>query len=83
MSHRVLTAHVPSALAKEVDSLAARLDRPRGWVMKEALEQYLAIERTRHELTLEGLADVDAGRTEPHENIRRWADGLVGRKKGR
>lgn len=81
MSHRVLTAHVPSALAKEVDALADRLDRPRGWIMKAALEQYLALERARHELTLEALADVDEGRTEPHEDIRRWADSLPGRRR--
>lgn len=63
MTHRVVTAHVPSALAKEVDALATRLDRPRGWIMKAALEQYLALEKTRHELTLEALAEVDAGQT--------------------
>lgn len=76
MTHRVVTAHVPLALAKEVDALAERLDRPRGWVMKAALEQYLALEQSRHELTLEGLADVDAGRTDAHEEVRRWAEGL-------
>ena len=81
MSHRVVTAHVPSALAKEVDALAARLDRPRGWVMKAALEQYIALERTRHEMTLEALVEVDAGQTEPHEDVRRWAQGLTSRRR--
>jgi predicted transcriptional regulator len=80
MSHRVLTAHVPIALAKEVDAIAERLDRPRGWIMKAALEQYVALEQSRHELTLEALADVDSGRTEPHEDVRRWASGLKGRR---
>jgi predicted transcriptional regulator len=27
-----MTAHVPLALAKKVDQLAARLERPRGWI---------------------------------------------------
>jgi predicted transcriptional regulator len=76
MNHRVLTTHVPSALAKEVDSVAERLDRPRGWILKTALEQYLALERARHELTLEALAEVDAGETEPHEEVARWAANL-------
>lgn len=76
MSHRVLTAHVPSALAKEVDAVAERLDRPRGWIMKAALEQYLALERTRHEMTLEALAEVDAGQTDTHEEVVRWAANL-------
>lgn len=73
MSHRVLTTHVPSALAREVDAVAARLDRPRGWIMKAALEQFLALERTRHQLTLEALAEVDAGETDSHDEVVRWA----------
>jgi predicted transcriptional regulator len=80
MSHRVLTTHVPTALAEEVDRLAERLDRPRGWILKAALEQYLALEQSRHELTLEALADVDAGRTVAHEDVRRWASGLKRRR---
>ena len=84
MTQRVLTAHVPSALAKEVDALAERLDRPRGWIMKAALEHYLALEQLRHEQTLEALAEVDAGRTLPHEDVRRWVDSLPkGRRKSR
>ena len=84
MTQRVLTAHVPSSLAKEVDALAERIDRPRGWIMKAALEQYLALERMRHEMTLEALAEVDAGKTIPHEDVRRWVDSLpTGRRKAR
>lgn len=77
MSHRVLTAHVPTALAKEVDAVAERLDRPRGWIMKAALEQYLALERTRHQMTLEALAEVDSGQTDAHEEVVRWAASLA------
>jgi predicted transcriptional regulator len=83
MTHRVLTAHVPSALAKEVDSLAERLDRPRGWVVKAALEQYLALERTRHAMTLTALEDVDAGRLVEHADVKRWAQTLTPRRKRR
>jgi len=34
---RVLNAHVPLGLAKKVEAMAARLERSRGWVMKQAL----------------------------------------------
>lgn len=44
--------------------------------MKAALEQYLALERTRHQMTLEALAEVDAGQTDPHEEVVRWAASL-------
>lgn len=84
MSHRVLTAHVPKGLAQEVDELSRRLDRPRGWVVKEALQLYVELEKKRHALTVEALADVDAGRTTPHADIEAWAARLSkGRKRKR
>jgi predicted transcriptional regulator len=59
---RVRTAHVPNPLAVKVDEIAQRLDRSRGWVVKQALADWVAREEERHRMTLEGLADVDAGR---------------------
>ena len=62
MADRVVTAHIPALLAREVDRIAERLERPRGWVVKEALTRYVELEQKRHELTQEALDDVDAGR---------------------
>lgn len=73
---RVLTAHVPSGLAAKVDSLAERLDRSRGWVVKQALAAWVEQEEERHRLTLEALADVDAGRGVPHQEVKEWAASL-------
>jgi predicted transcriptional regulator len=81
MSDRVLTTHVPGELAREVDALAARLDRPRGWVMKHALALFIELEKKRHQLTLEGLADVDAGRTVDHAEIEAWARKLPAKRR--
>lgn len=39
---RVLTAHVPVPLAEKVDQLADRLERSRGWIMKQALSSWIA-----------------------------------------
>jgi predicted DNA-binding protein len=38
---KVLTAHVPVQLAQKVDLLAARFERSRGWIMKQALEAWV------------------------------------------
>lgn len=76
MSQRVLTAHVPDLLARRVDALAERLDRPRGWIVAEALTRFVELEQERHQLTLEALADVDAGRTVAHGDVVRWAASL-------
>lgn len=73
---RVLTAHVPLPLAEKVDELAARLERPRAWIVKQALSAWIDREEERRHLTLEGLADVDAGRVIDHQAIQDWADGL-------
>jgi predicted transcriptional regulator len=73
---RVLTAHVPAALAAKVDNLAEQLDRSRGWVVKQALTAWVELEERRRQLTLEALADVDAGRGVPHEEVTAWARSL-------
>ncbi|MET0241236.1 MAG: ribbon-helix-helix domain-containing protein [Sphingobium sp.] len=73
---RVITAHLPAALAERIDAMAARLDRSRGWVMKQALAAWIDEEDERHRLTLEALADVDAGRLVDHGAMTAWADSL-------
>ncbi len=53
---KVLTAHVPLPLAKKVDQMAARLERSRGWIMKQALAAWIDQEEERSRLTREALA---------------------------
>ena len=72
MDTRVVTAHLPGPLAEKLDGLAERLDRPRGWIVKEAIASYVALEEKRLRLTLEALADVDAGRTLEHAEVEAW-----------
>ena len=52
---KVITAHVPLPMADKVDQMAARLERSRGWVIKQALSAWLAQEEERNRLTLEAL----------------------------
>ncbi len=77
MNSKVLTAHVPLALADRVDQLASRLERSRGWIMKQALTAWVDQEDERRRLTLEALADVDAGRVIDHQSIQAWALSLT------
>ncbi|WP_291998541.1 ribbon-helix-helix domain-containing protein [Candidatus Accumulibacter sp. ACC012] len=73
---KVLTAHVPIPLAEKVDQMAARLERSRGWIMKQALSAWVDQEEERSRLTREALADVDAGRVIDHQAVQAWADSL-------
>lgn len=79
MSHattKVLTAHIPLPLAEKVDQLATRLERSRGWIVKQALSAWIDQEEERSRLTREALDDVGAGRVIDHQTVQAWADSL-------
>ncbi|HEY7645518.1 MAG TPA: ribbon-helix-helix domain-containing protein [Hyphomicrobiales bacterium] len=76
METKVLTAHIPRPLAEKVDEIAARLERSRGWIVKQALMAWVEQEEERSRLTREALADVDAGQVIDHQAIQAWADSL-------
>ena len=76
MNTKVLTAHVPLLLAEKVDQLAARLERSRGWIVKQALTAWIDQEEERRKLTLEALADVDHSHVIDHQAVQAWADSL-------
>jgi predicted transcriptional regulator len=73
---RTLTAQVPVELAEEVDALSEQIERPRQWIIKKALVQYLAREAEKRRLIQEGLDDVTAGRFVSMEQARVWANSL-------
>ena len=73
---KVLTAHVPLPLAEKVDLIAARIERSRGWIVKQALSAWIEQEEERRQLTLEALLDVDAGRLIDHQSVQAWAASL-------
>jgi predicted transcriptional regulator len=50
----MLTAEVPVELAEEVDALSLRIERPRQWIIKKALVQYLVREAEKRRLIQEG-----------------------------
>lgn len=73
---KVITAHVPLPLAEKVDQIADRLERSRGWIIKQALSAWIDQEEERNRLTREALADVDAGSVIDHQAVQAWADSL-------
>ena len=76
MATKVLTAHVPLQLADKVDQMASRLERSRGWIVKQALSAWLAQEEERDRLTQEAMADVEAGLVIDHQAVWAWAESL-------
>lgn len=76
MTTQTVTAHIPKELVARVDAMASMQDRPRGWVVKQALADWVDMAEERHRMTLEGLADVDAGRVVPHSEVSLWLKSL-------
>ena len=76
MNTKVVTAHVPLPLAEKIDQIAIRMERSRGWIVKQALSMWIGQEEERRRLTLEALADVDAGNVIDQQAVQQWANSL-------
>ncbi len=77
MATRVVTAHLPAELARKLDGLAGRLDRPRGWLVKEAVEAYVGLAEERDRETRAALDEVTAGRVLEHAEVETWVGSLA------
>jgi len=76
MLTKVLTAHVPISLVDKVDQIAARMERSRGWIVKQALSAWVDQEEMRRRMTLEAMVDVEAEQVIDHHLVQAWADSL-------
>jgi len=76
MTTKVLTAHIPLPLAEKVEQFATRMERSRTWIIKQALSAWIDHEEERQRLTIEAMADVDAGRVIDHQAVQDWAESL-------
>jgi predicted transcriptional regulator len=76
MEAKVVTARLPLALVEHVDDHAALLRRSRAWVVRQALAAWVDWEEEKWRRTLEGMADVEAGRVIDDEDVRAWIESL-------
>jgi predicted transcriptional regulator len=56
----VLTWRVKPALKRKLDKVAAALDRPRSWILNQALESYLEQQSWQVAEIKQGLAEAEA-----------------------
>jgi len=73
---RVLTAHVPVTLAEKVDLFSNKLERSRGWIIKEALSSWIEQEEKKDLLTWEAISSVDSGKIIDQDLMQNWAQNL-------
>lgn len=68
---RVVTANLPADLVAQMDEIAARIERSKSWIVREAVREWVAEEQRRYKLTLEALKSVDEGRVIDHDEVMR------------
>lgn len=73
METQVVTAHLPKKMAQAIDESAHRLERPKGWIVKQALQNWLDQEEIHKQLTLEAMEAVNRGDHIDHATMLGWA----------
>jgi predicted transcriptional regulator len=68
---------MPDDLAERLEQTARLMRRAKGWVINEAVREYVEREEQRQQMlreTQEGLADIDAGRVVDGEAVMAWLE---------
>jgi len=71
----ITSFRIREELQDPLDQAANELRRPKAWIINEALASYFerdGQEQRMHRETLEGLADVEAGRVIDGEKVTAW-----------
>jgi predicted transcriptional regulator len=65
----VTTVRFDQETRAQLDKMAEQMDRPRAWIIKEAVAQYLEREAWYRDEVQKGIDDVEAGRVISHEEM--------------
>jgi predicted transcriptional regulator len=71
------SVRMPDDLLERLDATATRLRRSKGWIINDAVREYLAREdlrQRREEETREALAELDAGQVVDGDEVIAWID---------
>jgi predicted transcriptional regulator len=73
---RVTSVRLDDDLAARLDQLAASLDRPRAWLIEQAITRYVEEESWQVAAVEEAFAEYQAGRARlsPHEEVMNQMD---------
>jgi predicted transcriptional regulator len=74
MAKTSIRFRLDSELGDKLSTVAARLDRPKSWVVEHALKEFIELQLWQFEAIEEGLRDADAGRVVPHEDVVAWVE---------
>lgn len=68
---KVTTVRLDEKLTEQLDALAASVDRPRSWLIEQAIKRYLAEQAWQVQAIQEALDDLHSGKAElvPHSEV--------------
>jgi predicted transcriptional regulator len=72
-----LTAQVADDFADEIESIAVELERPRDWVIQDALREYVSrhrLEAQRWRETQDAIDAAERGEVVPAKEVFAWLD---------
>ena len=71
------SVRMPDELLDRLEKTAEKIQRSKGWIIKDAVKQYLAreeLKQRRKEETLEAWKDYKAGRVIDGDEVMAWLD---------
>jgi RHH-type rel operon transcriptional repressor/antitoxin RelB len=68
---------LPIETREKLDALAKAVNRPRNYLIVEAIERYVEVEAWQVAQILAGLAELDAGEGIPHEQVMREMEEVI------
>lgn len=69
MQQATTTVRLDPEMREQLDAMAAQMDRPRAWIIKEAVAQYLEREAWYRAEVQKGIDAAEAGQVISHEEM--------------
>jgi len=73
-----VSVRLDPALNDRVASVATALDRPKSWVIEQAVQEFVAIQEWQLAAIDEGIRSADAGQLIAHEDVIAWVQSWGG-----
>jgi predicted transcriptional regulator len=72
MKTQQLSIQLETDLNDQVTAIADALDRPKSWVIEQAVKDFVAVQQWQLAAIDEGIKAADAGRLVPHDDVVAW-----------
>jgi predicted transcriptional regulator len=67
-----VSVRLEAALNEQVAAIAVALDRPKSWVIEQAVRDFVAVQQWQLAAIEEGIRAADEGRVVAHDDVVAW-----------